>query len=347
MQRRAFLITALTSVGALPLLTRQTLALAKPAAAGFVIRAGQSRFGIPTPFRGLNPNDLKISARDTGGALALFEYVGMEQAGPSLHLHLAQDEIFYVAEGEFLFQLGDQKQLLGAGDTIFLPRQLPHSWVQRSTRGRLLYWLQPAGRLEEYFVVMSRQKARLPADEMARLYAAYGLRGLGPGLSATEAYAVSPHLDSGFVVAAGTGRLGEQIRLGGHSPTDLKVAAQDTGGAFSLWEYTGHEKGGPPLHVHPHQDEAFYVLTGTYRFRVGKAEHELMAGDLIFLPRNVPHTFAQLTESGRLLCFFQPAGRMEDFFREAARFRAPPTPKQAARLFADHGMRVVGPPLAY
>lgn len=347
MQRRDFLFTSFRALGALPVLGALPGAAASRAeTAGFVVRAGQSRFGVPTPFHGINPNDLKVSTHDTSGGMALFDYLGVEKAGPTLHLHLAQDEVFYVVEGEFLFQVGERKRLLQAGDTVFLPRQVAHTWVQRSAHGRLLCWVQPAGQLEDFFVFMSQQKARLPADEMAKVYAAHGLQSLGPGLSATEEYALSPGFTAGFVVAGGAGRRGETTRLGGRNPNDLKVAGADTGGLFSLFEYVGNERGGPPLHVHPHQDEVFYVVSGRYQFRVGAAEYELGAGDLIFLPRQVPHTFAQLTEAGKLVFSFTPTGRMEDFFRAAAAFPGRPTAAQSAKLFADHDMREVGPPLA-
>lgn len=341
MQRRDFLHLTLPALALSPLLASGWPGLLGPQAAaeGFVVRAGQSRFGVPTPFQGVSPNDLKISSRDTAGGLALFDFEGRTTAGPALHQHRAQDEIFYVVEGDYLFQVGERKSLLHAGDTIFLPRQRPHTWVQRSAHGRLLYWVQPAGQLEDFFVYMSQQKARLSDAEMAKVQARYGLQNVGPALSPTEVYALSTTLATGFVVAAGAGRLGEHTRLGGRNPNDLKIAGRDTGNAFSLFEYTGHERGGPPLHIHPAQDEVFYVLSGTYRFRVGAAEHELGPGDLIFLPRAVPHTFAQLSEEGRLLFSFQPTGRMEDFFRAAA------APHPSPTIFADHGLRVVGPPL--
>ncbi|WP_022826218.1 cupin domain-containing protein [Hymenobacter norwichensis] len=277
--------------------------------------------------------------------MALFDYEGVEPAGPSLHKHLTQDETFYVVAGEFLFQVGAQKHLLHAGDTIFLPRQVAHTWVQRSARGRLLCWVQPAGNLEEFFVFMSQQTTPLSPGQVQQVHARYGMERLGPGLSPTLDYALSPGLDTGFVTAAGAGRRDEHTRLHGRNANDLKIAGSDTGGTFSLFEYTGNEQGGPPLHVHPHQDEVFYVLEGRYRFRVGTTEHELTAGDLIFLPRAVPHTFAQLTATGRLLFSFQPTGRMEEFFRALAAQPAPPTPAVGAQLFAAHDMQVVGPPL--
>ena len=43
----------------------------------------------------------------------------MEKAGSTLHVHFEQDEIFYVTEGEFLFQVGDEQQLAGPGTLFF------------------------------------------------------------------------------------------------------------------------------------------------------------------------------------------------------------------------------------
>jgi mannose-6-phosphate isomerase-like protein (cupin superfamily) len=46
-----------------------------------------------------------------------------------------------------------------------------------------------------------------------------------------------------------------------------------------------------PLHVHLDDDEAWYVLEGTLRFRVGDHELEAHAGSAVFGPHGVPHTF--------------------------------------------------------
>ena len=148
-----------------------------------------------------------------------------------------------------------------------------------------------------------------------------------------------------FVVKAREARFGEATKLFGTSPNDIKVSGKDTDGDLAIFEYNGREKGGPPLHVHPHQDEIFYVLVGEYRFQVGDEKHEIKAGDTIFMPRNVPHTFAQLTDSGRMLFFLQPAGQMENYFRAVGNLTAKPSPQEGAKLFTDHAMQVVGPPL--
>jgi mannose-6-phosphate isomerase-like protein (cupin superfamily) len=46
-----------------------------------------------------------------------------------------------------------------------------------------------------------------------------------------------------------------------------------------------------PLHIHRRDDEAWYVLEGTLRFRLGDEDVEAPAGSAVFGPRGVPHTF--------------------------------------------------------
>lgn len=151
----------------------------------------------------------------------------------------------------------------------------------------------------------------------------------------------------GFVVKSGQSRFGEQTKLGGKSPNDIKVSTKDTNGDLTIFEYTGNEKGGPPLHIHPNQDEIFFIMSGSFLFKVGEEQFTLSTGDTIFLPRNVPHTWAQLSEQGKMYFQFQPSGKMEDFFRVLGALKGAPSPEQGAKIFADHDMQVVGPPLAF
>jgi quercetin 2,3-dioxygenase len=147
------------------------------------------------------------------------------------------------------------------------------------------------------------------------------------------------------VVRAGEDRTASQITLFGACPNAVKVSANDTGGAMSIFEYEGNIKGGPPLHVHHDQDEVYFVRDGRYIFEVGGVRHELGAGDTIFLPRGVPHTFSQCSETGRLVFMFTPAGSMEAYFEALGALEGPPEPKAEAALFAAHGMTLLGPPL--
>jgi len=180
MQRRKFI--TLTSLAFATGLKAKT-SPAKKDSQGFVVKSGKARFGVHTPFMGVNANDVKISGKDTNGQLAVFEYVGIQKVGPSLHVHFEQDEIFMVVEGEYLFQVGEKKELLNAGDTIFLPRQIPHTWIQLSDKGKLIYYLQPAGKMEEFFLAMNNLKERPSQEVMDKIHAEHGMKVVGPPLN--------------------------------------------------------------------------------------------------------------------------------------------------------------------
>ena len=147
---------------------------------------------------------------------------------------------------------------------------------------------------------------------------------------------------------AGEGRYHGHIKLKGVNQNilDVKVSGKDTDGDLALFEQTSlSPKRGTPLHVHPNQDEVFHVQEGNYLFLVGEDKYTLKAGDSIFLPRKVPHAWTQLSERGRMTVIFQPAGKLEEFFVTMDALGKDPTPAEIARIFADHDMQVVGPPL--
>lgn len=97
-------------------------------------------------------------------------------------------------------------------------------------------------------------------------------------------------------------------------PNDVVISKKDTNNALSVFLFTGSGKVGTPLHVHYHQDEFFTVIDGKYRFVCGELNTELNAGDTIFLPRNIPHQWLQLSENGKLVYAVNPAGGMETLY---------------------------------
>lgn len=153
----------------------------------------------------------------------------------------------------------------------------------------------------------------------------------------------------GFHVAAGKDRFGQRITLAGE-PSDCKVSAEDTGGAMCIFEFSGAGSG--PRHLHHDQDEWVYVISGDLQFEVGNKQFRAGAGESLFLPRNTPHAWASAPGTlAKILNVYQPAGKMEEFFREVGRYTGKPYVHEAlsfgefCRLFQDHGMKVVGPPL--
>ncbi|HDS07696.1 MAG TPA: cupin domain-containing protein [Bacteroides sp.] len=152
----------------------------------------------------------------------------------------------------------------------------------------------------------------------------------------------------GFKVKSGEARFGIHYKMKGVTlnTLDIKISGKDTENALAVFEQTGlTPKGGPPLHIHSNQDEWFYVIDGEYLFQVGEDTYPMKSGDTIFLPRKVPHAFIQLTETGKMIVSYLPAGKMEEFFAVTDKWISPPSKEEISKVFADHDMQVVGPVL--
>lgn len=156
-------------------------------------------------------------------------------------------------------------------------------------------------------------------------------------------------LFAGFVIAAEDDRFGEHVTLRGE-PNDCKVSARDTNGAMCVFEFTG--KSGGPRHLHYDQDEWIYVVDGDFEIHVGDKQFRLGPGESVFIPRNVAHVWACVSDGpGKIVDVYQPAGTMEEFFREIGTFNAAAPVHEALgadgldRLFEAHGMKLLGLPL--
>ena len=160
-----------------------------------------------------------------------------------------------------------------------------------------------------------------------------------------ESFALSkPMVGAGevHVVGEGQDRFGDKHSLG-FSTILFKMGSAETSGNLFMIEHKGLGHGGPPVHVHPNQEEWFYVMEGQVLFQVGETQHKLGPGESVLAPRGIPHGFAGIGEKpAHMLIAFSPAGRMEAFFRDVA---VPNGPKMDAETFARYDMKYVGPPL--
>jgi mannose-6-phosphate isomerase-like protein (cupin superfamily) len=96
-----------------------------------------------------------------------------------------------------------------------------------------------------------------------------------------------------------------------------KVTAEQTGGAYSLFEGLVPAHEGTPPHIHHREDECFYVLEGEFEFLRDDATVTAEEGTLIFVPRGTLHAFTNVGEGpGRLLTSQTPGGLHERFFEE-------------------------------
>jgi mannose-6-phosphate isomerase-like protein (cupin superfamily) len=153
MQRRSFLTALASSFPAIGLrhLASQTPAVAASAAPidGLHIVGSGNDTLHPTAFSSLL---FRVGAQETGGGLLLIEHSGMVPGGPPLHLHLNQEEFFYVEEGAVEFRVGDKQLQLRAGESVLAPRRVPHTFSALPGKpARMLIAFCPAGKMEQFF----------------------------------------------------------------------------------------------------------------------------------------------------------------------------------------------------
>lgn len=139
-------------------------------------------------------------------------------------------------------------------------------------------------------------------------------------------------------------------RGGAGGPWRTRVRGVDTGGLLVIGEARMPPmSAGPSLHVHAREDEASYVVAGVLTVVLGDERFDVPAGGIAWLPRGVPHTFANLTnEPVHVVGMVVPAG-LEGMFAEQADYFAslqgPPDPDAIAEIGGRYGVTVVGPPL--
>jgi len=154
-------------------------------------------------------------------------------------------------------------------------------------------------------------------------------------------------IDNGFMVASGKDRNEKSLSLFDGDTFDCKVATKDTNGDIYVFESKRVKEGGPAHHYHFTQDEWWYVLQGEFLIKVGETVYKAKAGDSVFGPRMIPHSFAKVGEGeAKLLMFFQPAGKMEEFFNKISQGLAKNmTEAEQDKFREDHGFKRVGPPI--
>jgi len=119
----------------------------------------------------------------------------------------------------------------------------------------------------------------------------------------------------------------------------LKVQSNDV----SFYEGIVPPEAGPPSNVHHQQDEAYYVLEGTFSFLSGDETINTGPGSFVWIPRGTVHTFKNIGEStGKLLFSSTFPGSHERFFREVgvpvddiATFEPPEGPPDMEKVLAS------------
>ena len=104
----------------------------------------------------------KAEGKDTGGAFALLELVGLPGSGPPPHIHHSADETYCLLEGELEVLDGERTFQATAGSVFHIRMGTLHAWRNATTEPvRTLLFVTPAG-FEGFF-----EKAGIPGNDLS------------------------------------------------------------------------------------------------------------------------------------------------------------------------------------
>jgi mannose-6-phosphate isomerase-like protein (cupin superfamily) len=156
--------------------------IAEPRLQKSLVKAGEDRDNKPFKFLDATFH-VMVSGKDNEGRSVIFDTLRPEKVGPPLHYHIDADEWFFVREGEFKIKAGDEIVRVKAGDSLFIPRNMPHAFVKTSEgTARLIVMHQPAGTMEEFFRTASNYPDQAAAFRQT-FAEQHGMRFIGPALT--------------------------------------------------------------------------------------------------------------------------------------------------------------------
>lgn len=103
-------------------------------------------------------------------------------AGPPMHVHHREQELFRVLAGQFRFWCTGEVQDLTDGDTVLIPKGAPHTFKNiGSSEGQLLITLTP-GDGDGFFMEVERLGLTPSRDmpQIAEIAGRYGVEFVGP-----------------------------------------------------------------------------------------------------------------------------------------------------------------------
>jgi len=97
------------------------------------------------------PTTIKARAETTNGTFTALENIVAPRQGPPLHIHVREDEIYYILSGDLRFKADEETLDAPTGSFVFIPRGTPHCFRNiGDDPARILVMFTPAG-MERFF----------------------------------------------------------------------------------------------------------------------------------------------------------------------------------------------------
>lgn len=221
-------------------------------------------------------------------------------------------EGFFVLEGEVEFTAGNRSVRLTKGEFIHIAGRTTH-FPKALVDSKLLTIAAPTGfdqfQLSAGEELSGEAAAPTKTDQqiLSDIRAIAGKYGIDmnppPDAFQSEPKIHLAQVGDGDIIDA----VGDRYRF--------LVESEQTGGTYAMWHATISPGGGPPLHTHSREEEAFYVLEGEIQFEADGNEFLGEPGSFVNLPSGSRHRFRNQTDrDAEVLILVAPAG-LEKMFR--------------------------------
>lgn len=269
----------------------------------------------------------------TGGAYTLFETVVPPGNGTPPHVHVHEDELFYVLEGMLGLEVAGETVLATPGSVVYIPRAIPHGFRNIGVIEARMLTLATPGGIEECFAEMGRLAPDADYSDVLAVSKRHGI--LPPD-------ALAPKTGRKWFLR-GPGDAADCWNIRGERVFCL-ATSEETGGFFSLFMDVTPTEGRVPSHIHTREAQGFYVLDGAVDILLGDRSETLSAGALAHLPKNVPHAYQNAQNAPTRMLIISAPGGYEMFLDDLCQLPSGlPDRESAVAIAGRHGIRLGQP----
>ena len=254
-----------------------------------------------------------LSGAATHNRICIADVEVPSQEGPPPHIHRDEDETFLVKQGRFEFWINGETIEASEGDIVYGPRDIAHTFRNIGEEDGVLQVFAVSAGFESFFRECSavwQTKDAMP--QVIKIAQVHNLEFVDA--ETTPKIEIPVNGKTPRVVRHGEGeKLSTPDGRG-----SIAVSEIDTAGDFVLGWMHFAPLGGPMYHVHSREDEIFVVQNGSFEYSTTGKRLRAEVGDVVWLPRDVPHSFRCVSnQPGTLLCVLSP-GAFANYFRESA-----------------------------
>jgi quercetin dioxygenase-like cupin family protein len=123
---------------------------------------------------------LKLFGHETNESVMLFEETVPAGTKSWFHLHRDSDEVAWVVAGEITFKIGDDVTVGGPGTCAFMPRNIPHAWMNSGRETARIVFLYTPAAAGGYIEELLHQREPMSDAERNRLLERYRWEVVGP-----------------------------------------------------------------------------------------------------------------------------------------------------------------------